>query len=152
MMTLGERIKWARLKAVVTKSALAAAADVSPSAVTQWENGDTKTLKSASVLAVAKALNVDYEWLATGKGEPVGQRVEQPSAAYDVSAEALEVARGFDQLTPDCKEHVRRQIELLRGTHGDSSGRRRAVQHDVEIKQGTIGRRRHRSKSSKMVR
>jgi SOS-response transcriptional repressor LexA len=68
MMTLGERIKVARLKAAVTKSELAAAAGVSPSAVTQWENGDTKTLKSASLLSAARILRVNYEWLATGKG------------------------------------------------------------------------------------
>jgi SOS-response transcriptional repressor LexA len=68
MMTLGERIKAARLKAGVTKSALAEAADVSPSAVTQWENGDTKTLKSSSLLSAARILKVRYEWLADGKG------------------------------------------------------------------------------------
>ena len=151
MMTLGERIKLARLKAGVTKSALAAAADVSPSAVTQWENGDTKTLRSASVLAAAKALNVDYEWLATGKGEPDGNRAEQPRAAYGVSEAALEVARGFDQLTPDCQEHVRRQIELLRGAQTGNGGRRRAAEHDVRIKENKL-QSRPRSKSKKVVR
>ncbi len=152
MSTLGERFQKALDDAGISKSALAYACDVSPSAVTQWLNGDTKALKSATLLAAAKALNVNYEWLATGKGEPGGQRAEEPGAAYNVSAEALEVARGFDQLTPECKEHVRRQVQLLRGAQVDNSGRRRAVQHDWEIKQGAVAPRRRRAKVRKPVR
>lgn len=74
----------------------------------------------------------------------------QPAATYNVSEAALEVARGYDQLSPQCQEHVRRQIELLRGAD-DSSGRRRAVQQDVWIKRETI-RSGARSKKQKRVR
>lgn len=149
MSTLGERIKQVRLKAGITKSGLASAAGVSPSAVTQWENGDTKTLKSASVLAAAKALKVNYEWLATGKGEPVG-RTGQANFGHNVSDEALEIARRFDELSAICQDHVRRQIELLRGAEANRV-RRRSVQHDVEIKQDAL-RPGMRSKTRKVVR
>lgn len=91
MLTLGERIKSARLKAGVTKSALAKAAGVSPSAVTQWENGDTKVLKSASLLAAASVLKVNYDWLATGKGEPRGDAAE----ALRLSPEELDLLERY---------------------------------------------------------
>jgi hypothetical protein len=75
-----------------------------------------------------------------------GQRAEEPRAAYAVSPRALEIARAFDRLSAICQEHVTRQIELLGEV--DNSGRRRAVQHDVEIKGHRIVRR----KSKKAVR
>jgi transcriptional regulator with XRE-family HTH domain len=136
--TLGQRIQWALDKAGISKSALADAADVAPSAVTQWINGDTKVLKAATLLAAAKALSVDHEWLATGKGVPAGNRAEQPRAAYGLSDEALEVARVFDQLTPECQEHVSRQVQLLRGANPGNGGRRKAAEHDVRIKRGEM--------------
>lgn len=97
MLTLGERIKLARLKAGVTKSALSKAARVSPSAVTQWENGDTKTLKSASLLAAAKALNVNYDWLATGKGDAVSEPPTEHSTLTPEEADLVERYRSCDK-------------------------------------------------------
>lgn len=67
--SLGERIKAAREAAAVGKSELAKAVGVSPSSVTQWENGDTKALEGANLLSAARKLNVNPEWLATGRGK-----------------------------------------------------------------------------------
>lgn len=61
-----------------------------------------------------------------------------PSPADGLSNEALEIARAWDRLAVICQDHVRRQIELLRRSEANNSGRRRAVQHDVEIKQGAL--------------
>jgi hypothetical protein len=36
--------------------------------VTQWENGETKTLEGENLVKAAAALSVDPLWLATGKG------------------------------------------------------------------------------------
>jgi phage repressor protein C with HTH and peptisase S24 domain len=68
MATLAERITKARETAGLSKSDLARAAEVSASAVTQWENGETKTLSGETLMRLAVALSVDPGWLATGKG------------------------------------------------------------------------------------
>lgn len=75
--------------------------------------------------------------------------VREPSATY--SAEALEVARGFDLLNPDCKDHVRRQVELLRGANPGDGGRQRATKQDVVIKKGKL-RRTDKQKIKKTLR
>lgn len=101
--------------------------------LTNWKK---RGIPRAEVAAIAAPMGLSYEQYLMKAGEPVALR--EPSAEYrGVSDEALEVARGYDQLSADCQEHVRRQIELLRGAD-DSSGRRRAVQHDVEINRGKI--------------
>lgn len=86
-------------------------------------------------LALAKVFERPEVYVEFG-AMPSDTRLEQPAAAYNVSKEALEVAKGFDQLSPDCQEHVMRQVELLR--MADASNGRRAAQHDVEIKGGKL--------------
>lgn len=68
-MTLAKRIKEALKDAGITKSALARDVGVSPSAVTQWENGDTKILDGDNLLKAARVLGVSAEWLGSGKGD-----------------------------------------------------------------------------------
>ncbi len=68
-VTLAERVKKAREAAGLSKSELARLCGVSPSAVTQWESGETKTLEGENLVRAADALRVDALWLATGKGE-----------------------------------------------------------------------------------
>lgn len=67
-VTLAERVKKAREAAGLSKSDLARAAGVSPSAVTQWESGETQTLKGEPLIRAAMACSVDPNWLATGRG------------------------------------------------------------------------------------
>ncbi len=67
-MSSGQRIKEAREDLRISQPELAKRARVTKSAVSQWENGSTKELKADHLLAVAKALNVSPEWLATGRG------------------------------------------------------------------------------------
>jgi phage repressor protein C with HTH and peptisase S24 domain len=66
-MGLSDRISEARKAAKLNKTQLARAAGVSPSAVSQWENGNTKALEGESLARAARALNVDPLWLATGR-------------------------------------------------------------------------------------
>jgi phage repressor protein C with HTH and peptisase S24 domain len=68
-MNLADRIKLAIRQSDKTKKALASAVGVSPSAVTQWTNGSTKSFEGENLVKVARFLEVSPDWLATGKGE-----------------------------------------------------------------------------------
>ena len=68
MTTLQERI--AKLMAETGKSVgdLAGIAGVSSSAVTQWKDGPTKSLKTAPAVKLATATGFNAMWIATGIG------------------------------------------------------------------------------------
>lgn len=66
-MNIWQRIKEAREMAGMKPSALAREVGVSPSAVTQWETGQTKKLDGDNLLKVSKALHVRPEWLQYGE-------------------------------------------------------------------------------------
>ena len=68
MALLAERIKTALTRSGLSQAELGRAAGVTRGAVHQWLNGQTKKLDSSVAWAAAKALDVDPEWLATGKG------------------------------------------------------------------------------------
>lgn len=68
-MNLTERIKLAIRQSGKTKKALASAVGVSPSAVTQWTNGSTKSFEGENLVKVARFLGVSPDWLASGTGE-----------------------------------------------------------------------------------
>lgn len=79
--TIGERIRRCREALELTQQQIATAVGVSAAAVSQWETGDTKTLKSEYIFKVARALGKSAEWLVTGDGP------EQPrTEIYDVIA------------------------------------------------------------------
>ncbi|BDD93513.1 hypothetical protein PanNE5_29530 [Pandoraea sp. NE5] len=60
------------LRNVRLKADVAKAAGVSASAVSQWFRGDTKSLKAGSILALAKFLRVQVDWLKDGTGPMEG--------------------------------------------------------------------------------
>lgn len=64
---IGTRITAARERLGWKKADLAKEIDVSDSAVNQWESGGT-TPNSDNVQRLAVALDVPFEWLATGRG------------------------------------------------------------------------------------
>ena len=67
-MNRHERIARAIRDSGKSKSEIAKLCDVAPSAVTQWINGESKTLKAESVFALAKATGYRAEWLTFGVG------------------------------------------------------------------------------------
>lgn len=70
MKTIGDRIKQARTaNEKMTQAELAKLCGVSRSAVTQWESGQSKTLKPENLLCVADKTGFSIRWLITGKGE-----------------------------------------------------------------------------------
>ena len=54
----------------VGRSQLASAIGLSPSAVTQWLDGTTKSYEAINVIKAARYLEVDADWLVTGDGSP----------------------------------------------------------------------------------
>lgn len=68
-MTFAKRIKLAISEAGATKKALSGAVGVSPSAITQWTDGSTKSIEGENLVKAARFLGVSPDWLATGKGE-----------------------------------------------------------------------------------
>lgn len=78
MKSLAQRFNEALLAADLSKKELADAVGISPSAVTQIANGETKELKAA--LKIARKLNVDPWWLVLGEGDmqlPEGSQLEE---------------------------------------------------------------------------
>jgi SOS-response transcriptional repressor LexA len=65
---LSERLKIAMREAGVTQAELARRCGVKPSSIHGWLSGKSKFLRGENLLKAAKALNVQQEWLATGKG------------------------------------------------------------------------------------
>lgn len=68
---MSDRIKRLRKLAKISQEDLGKRAGVTKSAVSQWENGNTKNLKGENLLAIAKALNTSIEYLLTGKEVPM---------------------------------------------------------------------------------
>lgn len=69
-MSLGERLRIARLEQDVSQSDLAKQIGVSQAAVAALEKRNSKTCGYTA--QIAKALNIKVEWLATGQGEMKG--------------------------------------------------------------------------------
>lgn len=85
LLSLASRITYARTLKGWKKRQLADAVGVSAAAVTQWEQADTKGLKPENLVAVAHALGVLTDWLATGKGpmhDPVSSEMKELMEAY----------------------------------------------------------------------
>lgn len=83
MNTLADRLTAAITKAGITKAELARRVGISAPSVNGWFTGKAKFLRGENLLAAAKALDVDQDWLASGKGSMRRQAVgEAPPAQY----------------------------------------------------------------------
>lgn len=130
--SFADRLAWALEARAVGKSELARAAGVAPSAVTQWLNGDTKTLKAESLLRVAQKLRITPEWLLHGKG----------SRDY-VSADAQAVGAIYESLPPSLADEgfaflrylIARADELAASSKfGDYSKMLEQIERDMRAK------------------
>lgn len=68
MSTLANRLKMAIAEKGCKLSQLAIACGVRPPSVSDWINGETKAMKSATALRAAKFLDVNMLWLTEGAG------------------------------------------------------------------------------------
>lgn len=66
-MSLGERIKQARLAAELSQSQVADAVEVTVGAVSAWETGVAQGIRADTLFRLADLLRVSARWLATGE-------------------------------------------------------------------------------------
>lgn len=98
-MTLGERIdlRLSELKeAGKSVAGLAGACGVTPSAVYQWINGDSKGLKPENLVTAAGYLQTHCQWLVFERG-PKDRRMRAP----DLSEVEQVLVESFRALTPE---------------------------------------------------
>ncbi|MDR7136023.1 transcriptional regulator with XRE-family HTH domain [Lysobacter niastensis] len=117
MFSMASRIRRARTMAALTQTELARRLGVQRSAVTQWER-DHGTSPSVGHLAqIACETKVNFEWLATGRGESVPE-----PGAFDMAVVVQDYARdelesraliGLRRVAPRKREAVVKVIELL---------------------------------------
>jgi SOS-response transcriptional repressor LexA len=69
METLGSRIRKLRTEKKLTQAKVAKASGVSPASVTQWEQ-DANQPRGESLIALAKVLGCEPDWLLSGKRTP----------------------------------------------------------------------------------
>ena len=69
-MSPADRIRFARRIKGLSQAGLAALVGVQRSAVSHWESKTGKRPTATHLEALAQATDVNFEWLATGRGEP----------------------------------------------------------------------------------
>ena len=79
-MSLGERIAQKRKELGINQTELARKAGVSRQAVSQWENGSIRDVKSQHIAKLAKVLRCDARWLM---GESRPNAVGEAPALYE---------------------------------------------------------------------
>ena len=87
--TLGRRIRYALASAEKSQADLAKYVGIKSATCSQWCSDKVKALKSDNALKVSRFLNVNYDWLVTGRGAPDAEDVraivedeEDPGDAY----------------------------------------------------------------------
>jgi transcriptional regulator with XRE-family HTH domain len=68
--TFGQRIKTLRLAKGWTQKKLADRIGIQRASLTQWETGDTESVRDENLLAAARELETTPEYLLTGKNPP----------------------------------------------------------------------------------
>ena len=68
-MALAERLRRARRIAGMSQQGLASALGVTRSAVSNWESANAAQPATGRLAMLASALQVSFEWIATGRGE-----------------------------------------------------------------------------------
>jgi len=92
MQAMATRIRRARIGARMTQTELASAVGVRRSAVAQWESIDGTTPSTEHLSEIAVKTNVNFEWLATGRGPSQLDQVAMVEAAIvaDIAENELE--------------------------------------------------------------
>lgn len=114
---LADRLKRALARAQKKPAQLADACDVSPASVSDWLSGQTKNLKGDNLYGAARFLDVNAEWLATGRGSMSNALVAESRAAYDIggfSVPQLDVAGGMALAGREPADHldIVRQVQV----------------------------------------
>lgn len=94
-MSLGRRLRQRLDDKGLAVSDLAQACGVSPQAVYQWFNGDTKGLKPENLVAASDLLQTHIRWLVLALGPK-----ERGSKLTDLTPEQAELLHAYIRLTP----------------------------------------------------
>ena len=95
MSLLENRIYEARQESGISASNLARMVGVTSAAVSRWEKGLVKNLRMEHLFTIARLLDVNPEWLATGRG---GKKGHQINPTYGVQEPEL---IQYDQLNDE---------------------------------------------------
>lgn len=119
-MRINERIELAIRQSGQSKSAIARACGVSPSAVTQWISGETKAPTAERLLKLARATRVSYTWIIEGKGvmKSSDELADKAAAPSNDEIELLEteIIEGDEPLrTDEVWLPVFREVEFAAG-------------------------------------
>lgn len=109
-MTLGQRLKQARTLRNVGQEAVAEAAGVSRSRISQIENEGDAEVSAAAALGMAKFLRINPRWLVFGEEPMEGEPTSEPP---DLSPMAVIVARRWESLEGVAQQRILELIEYL---------------------------------------
>ncbi len=123
MSKLYERIREARRLTRLTQEALAGELGVSRSAVAQWEMAEGTAPSVENLIGLARRSGLQFEYLATGRGErvfgePTVAVAEEPLTYRELSDQQRQLLTRFEALTP-------RQRSGLMDLIGDAGSARR---------------------------
>jgi transcriptional regulator with XRE-family HTH domain len=95
MNTLAERLAYILKERGKTAADLARATGKTESAVSQWLSGETKSMRSDSLMATCDLLSCNPQWLASGKGP-----MEIAKAVFEGSFEPLKASVHIESSPP----------------------------------------------------
>lgn len=111
--SVGVRLKYARKLRGMNQDALAKKAKISQSAISELETGLSKSPWGTNLVALAQSLDVNTEWLASGKGPMDG-------AVPPLPQEAERFARRWLKLVPESRRTVEDLVEqMLKASSAD---------------------------------
>jgi transcriptional regulator with XRE-family HTH domain len=103
MRDIGLRLRHARKLRKLTQVELAKRAGVKQASVSDLERGESKSFRGATLVSIARVLNVRAEWLSHGK-------VPMERKDVPLSDEAVAVAQAWDRLAPEIKAKIAEMI------------------------------------------
>lgn len=112
MPTLKERLIHA-MGERFSKAQLAKECDISRAAVAKWFNERTKKIEAEYVFKLARLMNVDPEWLATGLGKPERGVAQTRADIKEIPSHRLELIRRYGNLPQELRFPIRQLIETL---------------------------------------
>lgn len=107
-MSIGTRIRQARLAANLSQARLAELLGVTRSACTQWEAVNGTAPRRQRLEQIAELLGVGYEWLATGRASDTEKSA---SAPLKMTPEIRELLQHFNKLPANVRTAL---LQLLR--------------------------------------
>lgn len=123
MKTIGQRIRDLRVGRKLTQEQLAKAIGITQASMTDLETGKSKSPASQTLTKLARVLEVDPEWLMTGKG------AQQPIASLsETEAELLLVYRA---LSAEGREYVLKRARSVHRDEYDRTGKHRRFGDDA---------------------